>query len=306
MPEINLDSDDDEIVEIFVEEAEEILQELDHQLANLRRRPSDRTALGEVRRSFHTLKGSGRMAKALELGELAWKVENLLNQVVAGKISVSEPLLALVTTCYDTLPRVLEAFKHRRKSGMHEELQRLMDQADALASGQTPRVAAPRQPVTDSSAIRAELKVLQRHFEQSSRQTDEAIRHADMALQETRRLLALIDGMAADLQDRPSTEELNPLVERVNTLSKDILELRQLPRASQSQSDTDPRALQKLIDHRVRERMTANDRAKLEMGRQIEAALEAASSARRMSVWALSIGLILLIGIGGFAALSLF
>ncbi len=290
---LDTDDDDEEIIEIFVEEAEEVFQELDRQIAKLKKQPTDRAALAEVRRGFHTLKGSGRMAKALELGELAWKIESMLNQVVEGKISASEPMIALVATSHGVMPKLLDAFKHRRKSGMGEDLYQLMDQADAFASGQTPRAAAPRQPATlagDSAGVQTRLGELQRHFERSARQIDEAIHRAEMALQEARRLGTRMDGIAADLQDRPSTKELNPLVERVNTLSKDILELRQLPQTSQS--GTDPKELQQRIDQRVRERMVGNDRAKLDMGRQIEAALEAAGSARRIGVWALSIGLI--------------
>ena len=35
-----------------------------------------------MRRSFHTLKGSGRMVGAQLLGEFCWSVENLLNRII--------------------------------------------------------------------------------------------------------------------------------------------------------------------------------------------------------------------------------
>ena len=41
---------------------------------------SSSDALVTVRRSFHTLKGSGRMVGARDLGEFAWSIENLLNR----------------------------------------------------------------------------------------------------------------------------------------------------------------------------------------------------------------------------------
>ena len=49
-------------------------------------------ALADIRRGFHTLKGSGRMVGATEAGEFAWSFEDLLNRLVEGKISFSEPL----------------------------------------------------------------------------------------------------------------------------------------------------------------------------------------------------------------------
>ncbi len=40
--------------------------------------------LTEIRRGFHTLKGSGRMVGADEVGDFAWHIEALLN-TVAGR-----------------------------------------------------------------------------------------------------------------------------------------------------------------------------------------------------------------------------
>src|SRR5690554_6439413 len=73
---------DDEILGIFVEEAEEVLQAIQDQYPRLRQNYEDRAALTEVRRAFHTLKGSGRMVGAISIGELAWSIENLLNRVI--------------------------------------------------------------------------------------------------------------------------------------------------------------------------------------------------------------------------------
>ncbi|MFP3440895.1 Hpt domain-containing protein, partial [Pantoea sp. SIMBA_133] len=56
---------DDEILEIFVEEAGEVLDTIREYLPMLLRQHDDRSALSEVRRAFHTLKGSGRMVGAL-------------------------------------------------------------------------------------------------------------------------------------------------------------------------------------------------------------------------------------------------
>ena len=61
MSTITLDSDDEEIIDIFVEEADEVLREIAGHLKTLKTRPKDQNALREVRRGFHTLKGSSRM-----------------------------------------------------------------------------------------------------------------------------------------------------------------------------------------------------------------------------------------------------
>ena len=80
---------DDEIIEIFVEEAEEVLEALDQYFPRWAANTGDETALVEFRRAFHTLKGSGRMVGATTVGELAWSIENMMNRVIDGAIDTA-------------------------------------------------------------------------------------------------------------------------------------------------------------------------------------------------------------------------
>ncbi|MCC5885718.1 MAG: Hpt domain-containing protein [Gammaproteobacteria bacterium] len=124
---------DDEIIEIFLEEVDEVLEHLDQRLPALRSDPMDRDALGDVRRAFHTLKGSGRMVGAAVIGELAWSVENMLNRVIDGTIAASQPVLDLVHRARAAVPALRQAFAERRDQDT--DVQRLMENADILASG---------------------------------------------------------------------------------------------------------------------------------------------------------------------------
>src|SRR5690606_5675928 len=82
------DSDliDDEILEIFVEEAAEVLETIHQFLPQYLANQDDREALTEVRRAFHTLKGSGRLVGAARVCETAWAIENLLNRIIDGTL----------------------------------------------------------------------------------------------------------------------------------------------------------------------------------------------------------------------------
>jgi chemotaxis protein histidine kinase CheA len=296
------DASDGEIVEIFVEEAGEVLDEIDRHLAILKARPSDRGALGEIRRGFHTLKGSGRMVKAMDLGELAWKVENMLNRALEGKVAVNESLMTVLGACRGAMPKLVDAFKGGRKPRMEDELELLMAQADAIASGQSPVAAAPRPAqaaataaaaaaaVGDAAGTQVRLNELYRRFERFTQRADEALHRSEMALQQVRGIAARIDAMAPDLQDRPGRAELNPLVERVNALTRDILDLRQIAKRTQSEPAAHPRELQQLIDQRVRERLAIAERGRPDLEHQIEEARLAAAAARRLGIWALAIG----------------
>jgi chemotaxis protein histidine kinase CheA len=293
------DATDGEIVEIFVEEASEVLESMDRHLAVLRSRPTDRNALGEVRRGFHTLKGSGRMVKALDLGELAWKVENMLNRAMEGKVSINEPMIDLVTACRVAMPKLVDAFKGKRKpGGMDDELESLMSQADVIASGQAPAATAPHPThaaAGDATGGQFRINELYRRFDRSAQRSDEALHRSEMALQQLRQLVGRIDTIVADSQDRPTRAELNPIIERVNTLTREVMELRQVSKGARPEPAYHPRELQQLIDQRVKERLALAERTKSDMERQIEEVRRNAASARRLGVWTLGIGLSLLV-----------
>ena len=71
IPQLAPDDVDPEILEIFVEEGREIAAALNEQRATLQANITDREALGDLRRSFHTIKGSGRIVGATLVGELS-------------------------------------------------------------------------------------------------------------------------------------------------------------------------------------------------------------------------------------------
>ncbi len=87
---------DPEIVEIFLEEAADELAAISENLPQWINNPRNQEALARVRRAFHTLKGSGRMAGAMVVGEFSWAIESLLNRVIDGSIEVSGDLMAFL------------------------------------------------------------------------------------------------------------------------------------------------------------------------------------------------------------------
>ncbi len=89
LPEDSYLDQDAEILEIFVEEIEEIFEELEGLFTTWLANPQDKETLTTIRRHFHTLKGSGRMVGAKSAGETAWAVEDTLNRVIAGSVQLT-------------------------------------------------------------------------------------------------------------------------------------------------------------------------------------------------------------------------
>ena len=70
---------DQELLAIFLEEADGVLAAIAENLAASRAHPGAMPELAAIRRAFHTLKGSGRMVGLARLAEAAWALEQLLN-----------------------------------------------------------------------------------------------------------------------------------------------------------------------------------------------------------------------------------
>ncbi len=105
---------DDELTEIFVEEVGEINTQLDEYFTQWAEDFDNENALIETRRAFHTLKGSGRMVKALDIGELAWSVENMLNRVLDNTIEPHKAQVVLIEKVRNILPDMLVAYQARQ------------------------------------------------------------------------------------------------------------------------------------------------------------------------------------------------
>jgi chemosensory pili system protein ChpA (sensor histidine kinase/response regulator) len=87
---------DPELQDIFLTEAEEVLATLAQNLQALRVNATDSAALTEVRRAYHTLKGSGRTVGLVALGEVAWAVEDLLNVMLERKAFPTAAIIAFI------------------------------------------------------------------------------------------------------------------------------------------------------------------------------------------------------------------
>jgi chemotaxis protein histidine kinase CheA len=290
---------DGEIIEIFVEEAGEVFNNIDNHLPVWGSQPNDTRSLSEIRRSFHTLKGSGRMVDALDLSEVAWKVENMLNHAIEGTVQVTEPMVELVSRARVLLQRMLDDFKSQRTGQADKEAQILMTRADALAEGQTLE-SVPVQPAAatangeKSSAF--EIGDLKRRIERSQQRSDEALNRSEMARQEARRFAAELEKMQEQIKGRVSGTDVNSIIERVNLLGKQVMNLRQDAHLHQAQQPSRQREIAQMVERCVREQVGPIERQRKELERQLTEARRADAAARRLASWALALSL--LVGIG--------
>ena len=102
-------ADDADVVAVFMAECDELVEEIRGAAVAWTDDPADRDALLELRRAFHTLKGSGRLMGAGNLAELSMAVEKLLGRVVDGTLAPGPGLHDALGAACQLLPRVIVA-----------------------------------------------------------------------------------------------------------------------------------------------------------------------------------------------------
>lgn len=103
---------EDDLRDIFLEEANEVLVNGREALGILTLSPADSEQLTVVRRAFHTLKGSSRMVGLTEFGEAAWSMEQVFNAAMASPETLLSPeLFALASEAFDALEPWVDAIR---------------------------------------------------------------------------------------------------------------------------------------------------------------------------------------------------
>ncbi|MCS4295151.1 chemosensory pili system protein ChpA (sensor histidine kinase/response regulator) [Comamonas sp. BIGb0152] len=139
------DALDEELLEIFLEEAQSVVQTGGQALQSLRRDPADAEALTTLRRAFHTLKGSSRMVGLVQYGDAAWSMEQVLNSWLTEHKSADAPLLALSAEALSGFGRWAEDIGAQRQSTWNPDIFRISADAMRLDAVHIPLVvpAAP-------------------------------------------------------------------------------------------------------------------------------------------------------------------
>jgi chemosensory pili system protein ChpA (sensor histidine kinase/response regulator) len=232
---------EDELLDIFLEEAREVLATLECRIPELRERPDDVDALTEVRRSIHTLKGSGRMVGLTELGECAWALEQTLNAWLQRQWPATPALIQLLQQAHRLFADWVEAIAAgrietpARAAALAAEAERLR----SLESPETAPQAAPLPPPEPPKHVFGDRSV--------SRTVFDAFR------QEARERLT---ALRSYLDEEASTPPDDTLVRHVHTLAgisatAKIFEMHDLARALElglerlAKSHTPPDALER-------------------------------------------------------------
>lgn len=207
------ESVDEELREVFLEETDEVLEILREYLPRWSVNPDNRSALSELRRAFHTLKGSGRMVRALVLGELAWAVENLLNRVLEDSVEPGATVQRLIGDVLQLLPELVAEYAANAQR-QRNDVDQLAARAHALAKGDEPVSDEDTQDVAALDPLLLEIfrKEAETHLGSLNRFLDQAAEHVPLqASDQLQRALHTLKGSASMAGVLPIAELAAPL-----------------------------------------------------------------------------------------------
>ncbi|MBS1169965.1 MAG: hybrid sensor histidine kinase/response regulator [Burkholderiaceae bacterium] len=107
---------DAELLDIFMSEAEEVLDFVKQTVPEARNHKDDHEQLSTLRRSFHTLKGSGRMVGLTAFAEAAYSIEQVMNLWLAEARSGTPDLFSLLDKAAQELGEWVDDLKTSGKS----------------------------------------------------------------------------------------------------------------------------------------------------------------------------------------------
>ena len=134
---------------IFLDEFDSVQRQLGERLGQWLDDPSNLRAAADIRRGFHTLKGSGRMVGATEIGDFAWGFEDLLNRLIEEKIDYSAPLGEAIGLATAALAGLRARLVNEPSALEPTAINALQAFAKQLASGKRPELDSLRAVLPD-------------------------------------------------------------------------------------------------------------------------------------------------------------
>lgn len=183
---------DAEMLEIFADEAKELLQTIDENLRLLSAAPSNREALWEIRRSAHTFKGSAGIVGLKASSELAHRIEDLLDLFSERQLSANSSVIAILHTSSELLRTTSGG---DNSTSLKRNLEKLYKQFDEIIAGfstvtlepASASVPEPNRIDPEAGEIAAEMRADNIDREQSRGQSSAIVRVPIMRLTELAR-----------------------------------------------------------------------------------------------------------------------
>ncbi|TAL38701.1 MAG: hypothetical protein EPN93_04320 [Spirochaetes bacterium] len=147
-----------EYQDIFLEEADEQLQELNQNLLYLEKNPDDLEVINNIFRAAHSLKSSAAFVGLNDLSDLAHKMENLLQGIRDRTMQVTPEIIEVIFNCFDVISAVIDQVGSGKKPDV--DFSEIMERIIGVSSGKSATNAPPvAKTATDAAPARDDTKI---------------------------------------------------------------------------------------------------------------------------------------------------
>ena len=152
-----------EYQDIFLEEADELLQELNQNLLELEKNPENDEIINNIFRAAHSLKSSAAFVGLNDLSDLAHKMENLLQGIRDKTNNITPEVVDVIFKCFDQISGIIEKISSGRAPD--QDLKPLIERINVVTDNSKiskigkPAKAAQSIPQTADKPVPAGVKL---------------------------------------------------------------------------------------------------------------------------------------------------
>lgn len=146
---------DPEMVAMFVNNANELLEQIETDLVAIEKTAAEErvSVVNRIFRSAHTIKGESGFVGLNTIGKLAHSMENILDQVRESKIEPTNQVVSTLLSSLDVLRSLLENVETSNDTDISDSLEVLHALADASDGHAAPAEAQPAPVVADPVVV---------------------------------------------------------------------------------------------------------------------------------------------------------
>ncbi|PWB15290.1 hybrid sensor histidine kinase/response regulator [Acinetobacter sp. AM] len=126
---------DEDLLDIFLEEADELLMGMDQDVHTWSSDQSNTAALNNLMRYLHTLKGGANMIQATHIGLIAHELETIYERIINQQIQASPALIQIVRLVQDNIADRIQTIREEKVDYPAPEAIDILNNIQALVAG---------------------------------------------------------------------------------------------------------------------------------------------------------------------------
>ena len=156
---INVTEDMQEILDEFIQEAEEILENLDQELIELENDPTNKELLNQIFRGMHTLKGGAGFLGLESIINLAHVIESIFDKLRNNEMELDSNKMDTILEGIDIIKNAIESLKNTQEIPDNEDISDILAKLQALLDAKEPSDSSQEnQDNTSNKHPTAEIK----------------------------------------------------------------------------------------------------------------------------------------------------